>query len=81
MKIHASAKFTGSAIPFHNEFDLEIQKEQIKPNTDKIVNMALQKFKIKCADYFKVNFADMCFFECYYFENGKEINLFKKEKQ
>lgn len=72
MKVHASARFTNSIIPFHNEIDIELNE-----NT---VNMALQQFKIKCAEYFKVNFADMCFFECYYFENGKEINLFKKEK-
>ena len=58
---------------FHNEIDIELNE-----NT---VNIALQKFKIKCVDYFRVNFADMCFFEVYYFDGMKEINLFKKEKQ
>lgn len=72
MKIHSSAKFTGHSMTFHNEIDIELHE-----NT---VNMALQKFKIKCSDYFKVNFADMCFFEVYYFDGEKEINLFKKEK-
>ena len=72
MKIHVSAKFTGHSMTFHNEIDIEINE-----NT---VNMALQKFKIKCSEYFKVNFADMCFFECYYFDGEKEINLLKKEK-
>jgi hypothetical protein len=72
MKIHASAKFTGHSMIFHNEIDIELNE-----NT---VNMALQQFKIKCADYFKVNFVDMCFFEVYCFDGIKEINLFKKEK-
>ena len=73
MKIHASARFTNHSMTFHNEIDIELNE-----NT---VNIALQKFKIKCVDYFRVNFADMCFFEVYYFDGMKEINLFKKEKQ
>ncbi len=80
MKIHASARFTGSLLPFHNEIEVDIKDDQIKTNLERLINHVLSQFKIKCTDYFKVNWADMCFFEVYYFSKEKEIQLFKKEK-
>ena len=80
MKIHASARFTGSLLPFHNEIEVDMQDSQIQPNLERLINHVLSQFKIKCTDYFKVNWADMYFFEVYYFSDLKEINLFKKEK-
>jgi hypothetical protein len=80
MKIHASARFTGNEMKFHNEIEIDIREEQIQHNTEKLVSLVLSKFKAKCDDHFKLIWADMCFFEVYYFSYKNEIQIFKKEK-
>ena len=79
MKIHSSAKFKNSDFSFHNEFELNLSLAQIGQNSTKIVNLALSKFKEKCEEYFKVDFATMCFFEVYFFNGIDEILLFFKD--
>jgi hypothetical protein len=47
-----------------------------------IVNLAIEKLETKCKEYFRVDFGKMTSFECYYYNTeGKEINLFRKEKK
>ena len=47
-----------------------------------IVNLAIEKLETKCKEYFRVDFGKMISFECYYYNTeGKEINLFRKEKE
>lgn len=80
MKIHSSAKFKGINIPFHDEFELNLSMTQISENKEKIANLAVQNFKKKCDEYFKIEFSTMVFFEVYVFSQLNEIQIFKKEK-
>jgi len=82
MKIHSTAKFEGCDLPFHDCFKIETPEQHILEVKNNVVNIALQKIKVKCKEYFKVNYEKMISFECYYYDKeGKEINLFKKEKE
>ena len=80
MKIHSSAKFDGKEFKFHNEIEINLDINQIAQYSPQIINLAISKFKEKCKNYLNIDFATMYFFEVYYFDKEKEINLFKKEK-
>lgn len=81
MQIHATAKFSASDFKFHNSLNVDVEIEKITSLKIQITNLALQKFKEKCINHFKVKFEDMIFFEVYYFnKEAKEIEIFKKEK-
>lgn len=81
MRIHSTAKFKGMQLSFHDSFKIATPEQHINELTNNIVNIALQKIKVKCENYFRVKYTDMIFFECYYYNSkGEEINIFKKEK-
>ena len=80
MKIHSSAKFENKKISFHNVFELKKDAVTILENKEKVTNLAISNFKEKCEEYFKIEFSQMNFFEVYFFNEGQEIKLFKKEK-
>jgi len=81
MQIHTSSKFNHSQNKFHDSFNINATDQQILDNKNKVVNMAIESLKLKCKTYFKVEFGGMVFFEVYYFNSeGKEIEIFKKEK-
>lgn len=83
MTIHSSARFEGKKFSYHNAIELNLTADKAKLNANQIVNLSLAKFKEKCENYFKLNFAEMCFFEVYFWdiENKKEVKLFEKTKQ
>jgi hypothetical protein len=80
MKIHSSARFTGKAETYHNDFDVQLFTPQILANREIITNLAIAKFKVKCEQNFKVEFGMMIFFEVYLYKESEEITIFKKEK-
>lgn len=81
MRIHSTAKFEGMQLSFHDSFKIATPEQHINELTNNIVNIALQKIKVKCENYFRVKYTDMISFECYYYNSkGEEINIFKKEK-
>lgn len=81
MKIHISAKFTGYNFKFHDTFNVLESESKILNNKLYVANLAVQKFKEKCRDFFKIDFDSMVFFEVYFFdEEAKEVEIFKKEK-
>ncbi len=80
MTIHTSSKFDNKELTFHNCFDIQITMQQLLSNKEKVVNLAVQNFKKRCAEYFKIEFSTLCFFEVYFFEGENCIELFKKEK-
>jgi hypothetical protein len=80
MTIHTSARFTNSPMHYHNYFEVNAPESQILANTEKVTNLAVANFKKKCEDYFKIEFGTMVFFEVYFFVNGIEKQIFKKEK-
>ena len=81
MKIHSSAKFTGKIENYHNDFDIQLTDKQIIENSAKITNLAIGKFKQKCEKNFEVDFGEMYFFEVYFYDQEKEIEIFKREKE
>jgi hypothetical protein len=83
MKIHCTAQFEGQLFNYHDAFDAgvveaDFQNEQIRTN---ITNLAIQKIKYKCDNYFNIDFNKMISFEVYYYNQEKEIQIFKKVKQ
>lgn len=80
MKIHISAKFSTSYLRFHDEFDLEASEIQLLENKEKVATFAISSIKKKCEEYFESEFGTMVFFEVYFFVNGIEKLIFKKEK-
>jgi hypothetical protein len=82
MQINTSSRFNHSQNKFHDSFNINATDQQILSNKNKVVNMAIESLKKKCKNYFKVEFGDMVFFEVYFFNReGKEIEIFKKEKE
>lgn len=82
MKIHISAKFTGYSFKFHDTFNVLESEKKILENKLYIANLAVQKFKEKCRDFFKIDFNSMVFFEVYFFDrDSNEVEIFKKEKK
>jgi len=80
MTIHTSARFENSVFSYHNQFDVNATETQILANPEKVTNLAVANFKKKCEEYFKIEFGTMVFFEVYFFVNGIEKQIFKKEK-
>lgn len=82
MRIHSTAKFEGCDLPFHDCFKIQTPEQHVKEMKITIVNLAIEKLKTKCKECFRVDFGKMISFECYYYNTeGKEINLFRKEKE
>ena len=86
MKIHISAKFSTSELSFHDDFTLQLSIKQITEQIEKIKGLAIQRFKRKCDEYFKIGFADMVEFRMYWFDPSKdydkqEMVLFEKKKE
>lgn len=80
MDIHCSARFQNLTLAHHNHFDVNAPEQIILENKEKVTNLAIQNFKEKCANYFKVDFSTMVFFEVYFYREDKEVTIFKKEK-
>lgn len=81
MKIHISAKFPNYCFKFHDTFNVFESESKILNNKLYVANLAVQKFKEKCRDFFKIDFESMVFFEVYFFDvDAKEVEIFKKEK-
>jgi hypothetical protein len=80
MIIHTSARFENSPIHLHNQFDVNASETQLFANPEKVTNLAVSNFKKRCEEYFKIEFGTMVFFEVYFFVNGIEKQIFKKEK-
>jgi len=81
MKIHVSAKFPNYNFKFHDTFNVIGDENDVLRCKEYITNVAIRKFKEKCNDYFKIDFDTMVFFEVYFFDkDGKEVEIFKKEK-
>ena len=82
MRIHSTAKFEGCDLLFHDCFKIQTPEQHVQEMKITIVNLAIEKLKAKCKEYFRVDFGKMISFECYYYNSeGKEINLFRKEKE
>ena len=82
MRIHSTAKFEGCDLPFHDCFKIQTPEQHVEEMKITIVNLAIEKLKAKCKEYFRVDFGKMISFECYYYNTeGKESNLFRKEKE
>ena len=81
MNINCSAKFDNKDLTFHHDFDIEITMQQLQSNKEKVVNLAVQRFKQRCTEYFKIEFSTMIFFEVYFFQGENEVELFKKVKE
>ena len=79
MKIHSTSKFNGFEIPIHTAFDVNIAPELIESNGQQLVNISISKMKEKTESY-NMDFSTMIFFEVYYYNQNKEISIFKKEK-
>ena len=80
MKIHYSGKLTGIDFKFHGSFDVQATAEQAKQNSETLVKVAVSKFRDKIQHY-EYNFEDTEFLEVYFYENGEEINIYKKQKK
>jgi hypothetical protein len=80
MQIHYSAKFNGRENLHHGFIDLNIEKNQIEKESEKIVSKAIGNLKFKCEKAFNVDFQTVEFFEVYYFDDNKEISIFRKDK-
>jgi len=80
MTIHTSARFENSPMHYHNYFEVNAPESVILANPEKVTNLAVANFKKKCDEYFKIEFGTMDFFEVYFFVNGIENQIFKKEK-
>ena len=82
MRIHSTAKFEGCDLPLHDCFQIATPEQHVQDMRVTIVNLAIEKLETKCKEYFRVDFGKMISFECYYYNTeGKEINLFRKEKE
>lgn len=81
-RIHCTARFDGITLNHHEAFLVGFPESEIPKATNTIVNLAIEKIRIKCKNYFKIDFNTMNSFEVYYYEKqGNEIQIFKKEKQ
>ena len=81
MKIHSSARFEDIDLTFHDCFVIEISESQVEGVEKNITNLAISKFKVKCTEYFGLDFNNLIGFEVYFYNSeGKEIQIFKKVK-
>lgn len=80
MKIHYCAIFDVHPPSYHGDFDITATPQQIFENRDKITSVAIAHLKQKC-EYFGKKFEDLIFFEVYYYNEKKEVLIFKKQKQ
>lgn len=81
MKFNTTAKFGGHPLGYHYDFDVDIQKDQIEGVIQGITNLAIKGMRQKCAEVFMIDFEGMHSFEIYYYENAKEVTIFKKVKE
>ena len=82
MTIHISAKFDNLETAHHASFNYNCIENYVLVNRGLFVNAAIRVLRDKCVNHFLVDFATMCFVEVYYRDrNGKEIQLFRKEKR
>jgi transcriptional regulator of nitric oxide reductase len=80
-RIHCTARFDGQLLNHHECFLVGFPESEIPKAVNNIVNLAIEKIKIKCKQYFKIDFETMNSFEVYYYDKqGEEIQIFKKEK-
>lgn len=80
-RIHCTARFEGSLLNYHDAFLVGFSGHELQIATNNIVNLAINKIKVKCETYFKIDFDKMISFEVYYYDKqGIEKQIFKKEK-
>lgn len=80
-RIHCTSRFENSQHSFHEAFLVGFEDHQLHEASENITNLAIGKMRVKCEEYFRIDFNSMVSFDVYYYdEKGKQINLFKKEK-
>ena len=84
MEIYTSAHFEGSEIGFSSIVSLQSSEAEILEQKELVKNHCIKHLKVKCADYFKVNFDKLVSIEIYIYSDDatklKPIILFKKVK-
>ena len=81
MIVRSSVKFSGVDIGYTNSIRIEATPEQIQANTQRAVSLSLSAVKKRCEGDWMIDYNTMCSIQVYFWLKGKEIMLFKKEKE
>lgn len=73
--------FDDKKMSYHGEFEVRATPAQVREQKDRVVSAAIGFLKKKCEDGFSTDFEKLKFLEVYFYENKKEVQIFKKIKQ